>query len=393
MTLLHEIIAHTDLHKREMFRCLSDMVWIQSGSHNKAGVDRMGAYIRSSLAGYRLLVEIAPQTEFGDHLILRSECCNKARTRQILLVGHMDTVFPTDSDFTGYTEDDQRCYGPGVIDMKGGLVVGLFALKVLDALRILKDLPVTFILNSDEEVGSPSSRELIGSEAVKSAFAFVLEAGGLKGEIVIGRKGNALVGFNIEGVPGHAAFTGNEKASAVLELAHKIIALESLNDSDAGISVNAGKIWGGIGHNTVAAHASALIDFRFIRYDQLDFLIHEIERIVHTSIVPHTKTQYEIRSQRNPMPTSQATINLFQLFEEIGKSLKIPIDKEFRFGVSDANTIAAAGTPVLDGLGPLGADDHSEREYMIKTSLVQRTQLLALGILECWKRHLQGNFP
>ena len=175
----------------------------------------------------------------------------------------MDTVFPEDTDFNWYKEDRANSYGPGVADMKGGLVAGIFALKALIARGLLENIPVTFIFNSDEESGSGSSREIIRQEARNSAFAFVLECGGLNGEIATGRKGNLSIKLTVKGRAGHAAFAGPDKGSAILELARKTIEFESLNEPEKGISVNVGIFEGGIGSNTVAENAVANVDFRF----------------------------------------------------------------------------------------------------------------------------------
>ncbi len=146
----------------------------------------------------------------------------------------MDTVFAADTDFTAYREDDTQAYGPGVIDMKGGLVAGIFALKALSAVDLLKRIPLVFVFNSDEEVGSRRSLALIRKEARKSACAFVLEAGGLNGEVVTARKGNLSATLIVNGRAGHAAFAGADKASAILEMAYKTLAIEALNDPDRG---------------------------------------------------------------------------------------------------------------------------------------------------------------
>jgi len=299
----------------------------------------------------------------------------------------MDTVFPKDTDFNFFREDSTKCYGPGVIDMKGGLVAGIFAFKALDALGLLKKIPITFIFNSDEEIGSPSSRELIKAEALKSSFGFVLECGGLEGEVVTGRKGNLSIQLDVFGKAGHAAFAGQDKASAILELAYQTIAFEALNDFEKGITVNVGKVMGGVGPNTVPEHAFARIDFRFVEQQDYDFLKEKISEIAAKPKTPHTSASFEIVSQRPPMEQSEGNRLLFQTVKGVADKLDFPLQEEFRNGVSDANIIAEQGIPVLDGLGPAGAHDHSKDEYMIKESLLQRATLLACSIVECWHKY------
>ncbi len=359
-----------------MFALLKEMVCINSGSHNKIGVDAVGRVVTDALAGCGLAVTVVEEEAFGNHLVVRTPCPS-TDTGGVLLAGHMDTVFPADTDFTDYWEDDTRAYGPGVIDMKGGLVAGIFALKALSAIDVLNRVPLVFVLNSDEEVGSTRSLALIRSEASKSACAFVLEAGGLNGEVVTARKGNLSARLTVKGRAGHAAFAGADKASAILEMAHKTLAIEALNDPDRGISANVGTVTAGIGPNTVAEHAEARLDFRFKRPEDGDELKHRLVRISADTRVAGTAATLEIISGRPPMPAGDANQRLYTRAEKIAGRLGIALSPECRPGVSDANAIAQAGIPVLDGMGPIGGRDHSPDEYMLKSSLPQRTLLLA----------------
>jgi len=386
MTTNKRLIHFIKEHGPAMFDLLEQMVLIQSGSHNKEGVDRVSGLIESSFHSNSVTCRVIEQTKFGNHLIVRSLGADRF-DQQILLVGHLDTVFPKDTDFNFFREDSTKCYGPGVIDMKGGLVAGIFALKALDALELLEKIPITFIFNSDEEIGSPSSRELIKAEAQKSSLGFVLECGGLEGEVVTGRKGNLSLKLNVFGKAGHAAFAGQDKASAILELAYKTIAFEALNDFEKGITVNVGKVMGGVGPNTVPEHATARIDFRFVEQQDCDFLKAKISEIAAKPKTPHTSVSFEIVSQRPPMEQSEGNRLLFQTVKGVADKLNFPLQEEFRNGVSDANIIAEQGIPVLDGLGPSGAKDHSKDEYMIKESLLQRATLLACSIVECWQKY------
>jgi glutamate carboxypeptidase len=369
-----------------MFALLEKMVRIQSGTYNKQGVDRMVSLITSTLQSNAVSFKVIEQDKFGNHLVVRS-LCEKPFDKQILLSGHMDTVFPEDTEFNWYKEESTHCFGPGVIDMKGGLVAGIFALKALDNEKLLTKIPVTFFFNSDEEIGSPSSKDHIQKEAQNSAFAFVLETGGRNGEIVTGRKGNLSLELKIKGISGHAAFAGKDKASAIVELAHKIIAFESLNDLDRGISVNVGKVNGGIGPNTVPEHALARIDFRFNEMADRTNLEKNISEIAKKKDIPKTSAQFAVLSSRPPMPASEGNIKLFQAIQETASSIGLSVSEEFRSGVSDANLIAERQTPVIDGLGPIGAMDHSEDEYMIKASLLQRSILVACGLMDCWEKY------
>jgi len=367
-----------------MFRLLRKMVLIQSSSYNKKGVDRVVSLIQSLFKNNKVFCHVVKQKSFGNHLIVRSFHKPPSHA-QILLVGHMDTVFPENTSFNWYKEDKINVYGPGVNDMKGGLVAGIFAIKALEFAGLVEKIPVTFLFNSDEEIGSKSSKKLIENESKNSALAFVLESGGLSGKIVTGRKGNISAKLDIAGEAGHAAYAGKNKASTILELAHKTIEFESLNDHERGMTVNVGKINGGIGSNTVAENSTALIDFRFSSLEDKKYLEQKIKYIVNKQHIPHTSSKIKILTSREPMNQCRANRELFDTVKNVAKSFNMALEEEFRPGVSDANFIAHQNIPVIDGLGPNGGKDHSENEYMIKESLVQKTALIACSIEKCWK--------
>ncbi len=238
------------------------------------------------------------------------------------------------------------------------------------------------VCNSDEEIGSPASWDMISREADNSFAAFVMECGGEHGEIVTGRKGRSGYTLRVQGRSGHAAQAGGEKPSAILELAHKIIALEALNDPPR-LSLNAGSIKGGIGPNTVPGYAEAAIDMRYLTEADGRAAKAELDRIVGSPAIRGTACSLVYQTGRPPMPCTDANEALFSRVQSQAERLGQIIYPEFRNGVSDANVVASRSVPVLDGMGPLGGQDHSEQEYMIKSSLVPRACLLALSILHC----------
>ena len=380
-----EIESFLTSRETDMFAFLEEIITIQSGSHNKAGIDRTASTIVRACQGLDVSTQTIEQQLQGNNLVVRSSA-QPTFEKQVLLVGHMDTVFPEDTDFNWYKADNDKSYGPGVVDMKGGLVVGIYALKALQKLGLLKQIPITFIFNSDEEIGSRSSIDLIQREANSSAFAFVLEAGGLENEVVTGRKGNLTIEIHIEGKAGHAAFASKDKPSAILEMAHKIIAFESLNDFDNGITINVGKIEGGIGSNTIPEFSNAQVDFRFVDPSDLRNLEEKVSEMANKVVVPGTQSRVDFITGRPPMQQSQGNKKLFQTIADIANHMGYPVKEQYRFGVSDANFIADLKVPVIDGLGPIGDRDHSRDEYMIKESLLKRTILLACSIIECWNR-------
>lgn len=375
-----------------MHDALKRLVLIPSGTYNKTGVDKVCREIYTLLEPLPLDRRILPQEPYGDMLIASTAAGGDGR--RILLAGHMDTIFPADSPFCGWREDDRYFYGPGVIDMKGGLVVGIFALKALAALGLLTDLPVTWIFNSEEEVGSPVSSALFTAEAKRSAMAFVLEAGGKKGEIVTGRKGRLELKLSARGQAGHAAKVVKGKKSAILDLAHLIIELEGLNGAYPGVSINIGRTDGGIVPNSVPEDAWASIDVRSPTAEGFSFFRSRLEALMERRRAEGMELRIEEVGRVPVMEATKENRALFSVFAGEARRLNLPVVQQFRAGASDASTIAEAGTPVVDGLGPIGDHDHSDREYVIRKSLCQRSALLALSLVAAWRRYEAGTlFP
>lgn len=380
-----EICTYLDSREEEMFALLGQLVCQPSPSRYKEGVDAVGAMLVAALHDCHGTWEISRQEHYGDHLLFRSAAWNRHRP-SILLFGHMDTVFPMDSPFSGCHDDGVIVRGPGVIDMKGGLVSAIFAVKALDHLGLLDTIPLVLLCNSDEEIGSPTSTELFYREARGSCLALGFECGGLQGEVATGRKGRRGYTLTVHGRAGHAAFAGPDKASAILELSHKIIALEQLNDPQKSIVVNVGTIIGGIGANTVAARAIAEIDTRFLTSRDAIDTARRIDAIVEKRTVDGTGAEVVTSGERFPMEQTAANAELYGVIAEEARLLNLPCRAELRSGVSDANTIAQAAIAVVDGLGPVGAGDHSEREYMMRESLPARSKLAACSIIAAWQR-------
>jgi len=349
-----QIIAYLAEKETEAVSLLRRLVEIQSGSRNKPGLDLMADAMSEVLGDILPDVRILP---FADY-------------------GNMVQAFST------FLDDGEICRGPGVYDMKGGLVVGVYALKALRSLGVLNDMPITFLCNSDEEIGSPASRPWIEEQAGRCLACLVFEGGGLNREVVTGRKGRLGLRVTVRGRAGHAAKCGL-KASAILELAYKIMALEALND-DAEITVNVGHVEGGIGPNTVPELAQALVDARFLSPEGQSRLRKSLAALFAEQVVPGTSCEHIETTGRPAMPQTEANKHLYASARKQAAILGYDLQDELRFGVSDANFIADQGVPVLDGLGPLGDLDHSDREYIDRRSLMERAALVASLLLDLW---------
>lgn len=376
---LHQSLTDLLLPRREeALAMLRHLVEIQSGSRNKPGLDHMAREMARILGEILPEVRVVSFADHGDMVLARTRAAATGRPGTVLL-GHMDTVFPADTHFRNYREDNDRAYGPGVYDMKGGLVVAVYALKALAELGLLDDMPVTVLCNSDEEIGSPVSRALIEDTVRSARAALVFEGGGPQHDVVTGRKGRTGLKLTVRGRAGHAA-KGGAKASAIAELAAKIVAMEGLNKDD--VTVNVGLISGGIGPNTVPDLATAEIDVRFLTPASQTMVEAELARIAGECTVPGTRGELQAVSGRPPMPPTDGNRRLYLLARKQAQILGYELPEELRSGVSDANFIAALNVPVLDGLGPVGDLDHSDLEFIQKNTLMERAVLTA-ALLAC----------
>ena len=371
-----------------IYGALEELVLVQSGSQNKKGVDKVANLMSERLGGLGLSSTIHPNLKSGDLVIASTQKAGSEKS--ILLIGHMDTAFPPDTEFTGYTEDTEKAYGPGVVDMKGGLVSGIFALAALEHLDLLKDMPLIFLLNPDEEVGSPNSLPIIKRQAEKAFAAFVLEAACPQGQVITSRNGRLSFELVCKGKSGHAAYTGPDCASAIHELVHQVSRLYELHDFCPGLTVNVGQIKGGVGPNVVAESARAVVDVRMASDQDGVAFMARLEQLLAENIIPGANTAIENLTRIAPMEPNKLNEALYRLVSDQGKLLGQEVGQGHRPDCSDANTLALHRVPVIDGMGPMGGGFHSDREFMVKKSLPQRAALLALSLWECWQRRQKG---
>ena len=353
---------------------LRELVDIDSGSHTPAGVnavvDRLEARFRST--GWE--TERGPAPPYGDLLVARVDGGAGPR---VLLIGHTDTVF---SDGTvaerPFRIDGDRAYGPGVNDMKGGLLVAIHAIELLRE----QGVPfgsLTFVCNPDEEVGSPASRGRIAELARGSDAAFVFEAGREDGSVVSARKGVADLEIRLTGRAAHAGVEPERGRSAVVEAAHRILALHALNGRWPGVTVNVGVVGGGTRPNVVAAACTLQLDLRAPTAALQDEALAAIREVLATPTDPDVTIEVLGDVWHRPMEKGPGAAALAALATEIGADLGIEVRDAATGGASDANTTSSLGVPTLDGLGPVGGDPHSVDEWMDVPSVPARIALAA----------------
>jgi glutamate carboxypeptidase len=347
------------------FSELASIIEINSFTKNKAGVD-INANIYSEwmrALGYN--VQVHERSEIGNHVHYVSP---KKAGKKVLLLGHFDTVFPPDT-FELFREDEEWIYGPGVCDMKGGNYIALQALRNVKAMQ--GDIcNIDVLMVSDEETGSDDSKHLTMDIAKHYDACFVFEAAGPDDNVVIARKGIATFTLNITGKAAHSGNYYVDGINANLAAAHLLISLTALTDLAAGTTVNAGKMHGGIGANTISPSASLVVEARFSQTSERDRILTAFQTISELPAHGGATVQLTGGLQRDVMqPSDQQTA----LLEALAVILGSPLQTEKRGGVSDANVASAAGVPTLDGFGPYGDGDHTIDERARKSSFISRT--------------------
>ena len=372
-----------------MLDVLREMVDTDGGSYDKAGVDAVGAQVRRFLEGQGVPVETVPRERFGDCLKARVEGgdapprrggAGNAR-RSVVLMGHRDTVFPKgEPQRRPFRVENGRAYGPGVADMKAGLVMNMF---VLAAFKRFGGAPAPLLglFTGDEEIGSPEGREVIESVAREARAVFNSEPGRPSGGIVTGRKGGVFSFFEIEGKAAHSGGNFEAGISAIEELARKVQALHAITDLKRGVTVNVGLVNGGQSVNTVAPYATGQIDLRYVEGPDRDEAMERIHEIIGRSFVPGTRAKLSVRGEFLPLTQNPASARLFEAYREAAGDSGLDIRGEFSGGCADSGFTAAVGAPTLCAVGPIGGRTHSPDEYLEVNSLVPRAQALARAIL------------
>jgi glutamate carboxypeptidase len=351
---------------------LRDLVLVESPSDNKAAVDEAVRLVAGLAGAAGGRVKIHKQKLFGDVLEVRFGPAHSAR-KPILLLGHLDTVWPLGTLGTmPWRKRDGRLYGPGVLDMKSGVAMALTAIRALKQLGVSR--PITLLLNSDEEVGSPASRPITERLALASQAVLVLEpAQGLACKTA--RKGVGGYRIEVTGVASHSGVDFASGHSAILELARLIEKVAGFTDLRVGRTVNPGVVSGGTRANVIAEHAFAEIDVRIARASDAA----RVEKLFRSlrCADPACKLAITGGINRPPMERKPGTVALYKQARKLAAELGFQLDEAATGGGSDGNFTAALGIPTLDGLGAVGEGAHAANESILIEHLVPRTALLA----------------
>lgn len=372
---MKNIINYLQQHSGEILLDIKELVAAESPSMDKSAVDRCGAVLRSLFAK-RLGVEaeIDTQEKYGNHL----KFTLGSGSEQTVLLGHFDTVW--DQGELAMREEDGKLYGPGVLDMKAGLVQAIWAVRALKEHDLLAGKRIVFLCGSDEEVGSPSSSNWLSQHALGSAQVLVVEpAVAGSGDLKTARKGTGQYEVSITGLAAHAGNNPGEGISAVQEMAHQIMFLHGLNAPDRGTTVNVGIAQGGNRINVVADKAVLGIDTRVTSEQEAERIHAEI-----TQIKPHLAgitLKISGAQSRPPMRQTSESLVLMNRAQHVAEQLGFNVEGRAVGGGSDGNFTAALGIPTLDGLGATGAGIHARHEHIIIADIASRAALVAGLIL------------
>ncbi len=375
------VYAKAEQYKAESLQLLERLVNIDTGTGQDQGLNQVVEIITGELTKLGAKIELVTSAPMaGKNVVATFTGTGKSH---ILLIAHMDTVFKlgTVAERPFHVADD-RAYGPGVCDDKGGIVAGLYALKILHDINFQDFATITLMLNTNEEVGSIGSRRLIESLARKNDVAFNLEAGRPGDKLVSWRKGNATIDLKIKG---HAAHAGNEPEkgrNAAMEVAYQMLQLRHLEKPDKLTTVNFTVVHSGDRPNVIPDLAIAKADVRCVTPDEFDRVERDLAELVKNKLIPDTEITATLTRGFPPLQRNLATDTLVNRAQAVYAELGLTLGTEGAGGAADSSLSAGVGTPSLDGLGIVGAGGHSPDEYAELNSIVPRFYLLTRLIME-----------
>ena len=379
---LEAVRASAETRSEWIRASLRDLVRQESPSEDRAAVNAAAAMVEAHARALGGRIRHHRQKSFGDILELRFGPARSPR-KPILLLGHLDTVWPMGTlktmPWREENKEDGRFYGPGVLDMKAGVAMALTAVEILKT-ESLPHRPVILLLTGDEETGSHASRDLLEKTAARCEAVYVLEpAQGLDGAYKTARKGIANYRVHVTGVAAHSGVNFEQGHSAIAELARQVAAIESLTDLKRGVTVNVGTIHGGTHSNVIPAEAWAEVDVRVPRASDFARIDHKLKRLR-----PHDKScvlKIEGGMNRPPMERTGATVALYRKAAALAAKLGFELEEAATGGGSDGNFTSALGIPTLDGMGAVGEGAHARNESILLKHLAPRTALLAAMLL------------
>jgi glutamate carboxypeptidase len=369
-----QLLGYCQRELGAMLDCLRQTVEIESPSDSKPGVDRLAAFFAKEFKRCKGQVQLLKHPSAGSAL-KAAFWPGKRKQKPILLLGHLDTVWELGTlAQMPYRVRGRQAFGPGILDMKSGIVIGLWAIRALEAFEISPSGPVHFFLNSDEEVSSVAFRDEILAEAGRARAVLVLEPATAGGALKTARKGVGEFKITVHGRSAHAGVNPAAGANAIIELTRQLFTIQSFARPRRGLTLNVGKIEGGTRSNVVPECATAWIDVRIPRLHDRAI----IEKRIRGRKPYDRGTRLEIEGGINRPPMErEMTVALFRKAHPLGRALGMDLAEASTGGGSDGNFTAALGVPTLDGLGGVGDGAHARHEHILIPELPRRAALLA----------------
>jgi glutamate carboxypeptidase len=377
------LLSYFQDRRQQMVDLLTELVNYESGTKEKAHVDKLGSFMESQFrALHASSVTRYPQQHVGDFLLAKWN--ENAHSKPIMFLIHIDTVWPagTLAQRPVRIDDEGRLFGPGAIDMKGGITVTLSAIKGLVERREMPNRPIWVLMTSDEEVGSIYSQPLIMELAAQCGLVLVMEPATQDEALKTSRKGVSNFTISVEGRASHAGNAPEKGINAVVELAYQTLKLQEMNDLRNGTSVSVTVVNGGIATNVIPDKATAQVDVRTLKaaaYTEISQRIHNLQ-----PYLPGAKLSVTDGSARGPMERNALMDKTYAQCKAIGERHGLTIREDSSGGGSDGNFTAHMGIPTLDGLGPSGDGLHAVHEHVVIASLPRRATLIA-AMLKEWE--------
>jgi glutamate carboxypeptidase len=377
----HQVVDQAERLMDQYLEDLKTTVNIDSGTYTKSGIDQVGAYLQERFQAFGFATRIDQQEEFGNHLVA-THTGNASQGARVLLIGHIDTVFPEGEaqrrPFALSQQNGSRiATGPGVLDMKSGVLIGMYGLHILIAAQQAHYQQVTFVCNSDEEIGSPSSKPLIQQLARQADAVIVLEPGRAKDTVVSSRRSSGKYRVEARGVSAHAGVEPQRGRNAILELSYQVQKMQALNGTVPGTTLSVGVIHGGERINVVPDYAYFDMDVRASDTAGIQAIEAAMKRVTTLHVLQGTQITVSGSMISHPFERNQRNAHLVRLAQEAGSELDLKIEDVGSGGASDANNTSELGVPTIDGLGAGGGLAHNPGEFIELDYLPTRIALLA----------------
>jgi glutamate carboxypeptidase len=373
---MSNLLNHFNARQQAILDAIRLLVERETTSREEARLNEIAGFVAGQFKELGGEIDLIPQPGYGTHLRARFDFDHRPTSPRLLIIGHLDTVWPvgTLGRMPFRLTPEGTAQGPGVFDMKSGVVLIRESLNAIRAFGLQTRRPITLLLTCDEEIGSRTSRPLVEEEATRAAAALVLEPPVTGGVVKTGRKGIGIFTIRAIGRAAHAGLDPRKGVNAIVELSHQVVRLAAMNDHERGVTISVGLMQGGTALNVVPAEATAKADVRFWTPEDGERIVTEIRGL--TPVLENAELEINGNINRPPMPRSEKNVALYEHARALAAEIGFDLKETVVGGGSDGNFTAAMGVPTLDGLGVDGAGAHADHEHIVIDDIPRRATLL-----------------